>query len=345
MKKFFSFLVAAIAGVTFMTSCGGSDDNNNMLALLMQQAGLTNTFSVPVAGAAYVNEALPSNPSGPAIGTVNYNSQGLAGGSNYVSITSQRALSNILLGIGGQNGYYTIPAASVLQSSTRAEESYTYLIPLQYTVTFANEHDMMITGQLLDGSYTQAYTAHVTYVVTATGALSINLTFDQAKDVDLHLYMPDGTCYFYGHRGYSAIGQEVSDEDPNSVIILDHDSNAGCTIDNLNNENIVVPLNLIQKGEYKVVVNMYSNCSPREKATNWNIVARYKGNLITPTTGANPANGTYAADCGNGDMTQVMKFFINEGLTPQQSEAMKGILRPLPLDIMSSMKLEEASWK
>lgn len=339
MKKFFSFLVAAIAGVTFMTSCGGSDDNNNMLALLMQQAGLTNTFSVPVAGAAYVDEALPSNPSGPAIGTVNYNSQGLAGGSNFVSISSQRALSNILLGIGGQNGYYTIPAASVLQSSTRAEEVYTYLIPLQYTVTFANEHDMMITGQLLDGSYTQTYTAHVTYVVTATGALSINLTFDQSKDVDLWLTMPDGTRYYYGNRGHVVNG---SNEE---VPILDHDSNAGCTIDNLNNENIVVPLNMIQKGEYVVVVDMFKNCTYGSNATNWNLVARYKGNLIVPTYGTNPINGTYPADAPNHDETVVMKFVINEGLTPQQTEAMKSILRPMPMDIMSSMKLEEASWK
>lgn len=339
MKKSLLFFAAAIAGVVSFTSCGGSDDNN-MVALLLQQQSLTNTFTVPVTGASYVAAEQPANDAGPSVGTINYNSRALSGGSNYLSIQSTVPYSEFYIGLDDQTGYYSIPAAAVLQQPvTRTEEVYTYIIQLNYTVNYNRDIDIQISGKQVDGTITRTYRAPIVYEITATGALAINLTFDNSKDVDLHLIMPDGTQYFYGNRGVVVNGND------DEVNILDHDSNAGCNIDNLNNENIVVPLNMIQKGEYTVKVNMYANCSPHDRATNWNLVARYKGNIIPVSYGANPTMGTYAADAPNGDHTTVMKFVINEGLTVQQAEAMKSILRPLPLDIMSQMKLEEASWK
>lgn len=338
MKKFLMFF-AAIFGVISFTSCGGSDDNN-LAALLLQQQSLTNTFTVPVTGASYVAAEQPSNDAGPSIGTVTYNSRALAGGSNYISIQSAVPYSEFYVGLSDQVGYYSIPAAAVLQSSTtRAEETYTYIIVLNYTVNYNRNVGIQISGRQTDGTITSAFDAPVVYEVTATGALALNLTFDNATDVDLWLTMPDGTTYYYGNPGYVVNGNEES------VRLLDHDSNASCHIDNLNNENIVIPLDMIQKGEYVVVVDMYSNCTYGSKATNWDLVARYKGNLIVPTYGTNPINGTYPADAPNHDETVVMKFVINEGLTPQQALAMKSILRPMPLDIIAGMKLEEASWK
>lgn len=332
-------MCAAIAGMLSFTSCG-SDDDNNLAALLLQQQSLTNTFSVPVDGASYVPTEQPTNVAGPSLGQVSYNSHALAGGSNYMTIQSAVPYTEFYVGLSDQTGYYAIPAESVLQpSEARSEVTYTYIIVLNYSVNYNRDVAIQISGKQEDGTITKAFEAPVVYEVTATGALSLNLTFDNPKDVDLHLIMPDGTEYYYGNRGYVVNGNEEE------VRILDHDSNAMCNIDNLNNENIVVPLNIIQKGEYTVKVNMYSNCYPHDRVTNWDLVVRYKGVVITPTFGTNPTNGTYPVDASSGDHTTVMKFFINEGLTVEQAQAMKSILRPMQLDIMADMKLEEASWK
>ena len=341
MKQFLMFF-AAIFGVISFTSCGGSDDDNNLAALLLQQNSLTNTFTLPATAAAtYVAAAQPAAEGEAFTGTVNYNQRALAGGSNYITITSPVPYEEFYVGLADQVGYYAIPATAVFQQliTTRAEQTYTYLIQLNYTVNYSRDVAVMLSGRYTDGSYSGFFEAPVVYEVTATGALSLNLTFDNATDVDLWLIMPNGTRYYYGNRGVAVNGNGEE------VNILDHDSNPSCHIDNLNNENIVVPLNMIQKGEYKVVVDMFNNCTYGSKPTNWDLVARYKGNLIVPTYGTNPINGTYPADAGNHDETVVMKFVINEGLTPQQTEDMKSIMRPLPLDIMSQMKVEEASWK
>ncbi len=140
------------------------------------------------------------------------------------------------------------------------------------------------------------------------GAIEVKLSFSNSKDIDLHLYTPNGEHIFYSNRGGSytdEFGDEIS-------YGLDIDSNAGCSLDNINKENIYIPAELVEDGTYTVVVDMFSNCQP-SIPTSWSIIARYQGGLITPITGANPASGTYPAGAGDGDMTRVMTFTVHDG--------------------------------
>ena len=57
------------------------------------------------------------------------------------------------------------------------------------------------------------------------------------------------------------------------------------------------------------MVDLYSNCDP-SIATSWSIIARYKGELIHPTEGANPAVDVYEVGAPAGDHTHVMNFTI-----------------------------------
>ena len=157
----------------------------------------------------------------------------------------------------------------------------------------------------------------------------MKLQISNSKDIDLHLITPSGEEIFYGHRGSSTYG-------------LDHDSNAGCHIDGLNNENIYLPASKIENGTYTVIVNMYANCTP-SIATSWSCVVRYQGNVIRPTTGSNPAAGVYPVNAGNGDRTTVMTFTINNASTTRSTSSDDGV--PTPLSDMDLMKLEEASWQ
>lgn len=106
---------------------------------------------------------------------------------------------------------------------------------------------------------------------------------------------------------------------------LDHDSNPGCLIDSLNNENIVIKADFLTPGTYKVLINMYSNCSPLENETNWTVIARLADKLITPVTGANPCSGKFEADApsNSGDNVEHMTLAMTFTLTQAQIDALK----------------------
>ena len=104
-----------------------------------------------------------------------------------------------------------------------------------------------------------------------------------------------------------------------------------------NNENIWIPSDCVENGEYRVVVDMFSNCD-NGVATSWSVVARYKGEVITPSTGSNPASGVYPIGAGNGDMTTVMTFRVN---TSTRSGKRHVALTPLPPSDEDVMKLTD----
>ena len=77
------------------------------------------------------------------------------------------------------------------------------------------------------------------------------------SDVDLHVVDPSGEEVYYGHRR-SASGGE-----------LDLDSNAGCRIDGVRNENITWPIGRAPRGQYIVRVDYWSSCSAQQ--TNYTV--------------------------------------------------------------------------
>ena len=90
---------------------------------------------------------------------------------------------------------------------------------------------------------------------------------------------------------------------------------------------------------------MYSNCQPAI-ATNWSIVARYQGDLITPIQGVNPASGVYPIGAGNGDLSTVMTFTINDGTRSATFSKFKlQNFQPTKLSKLDKMKLERVSAK
>ena len=129
------------------------------------------------------------------------------------------------------------------------------------------------------------------------------------RNVDLHLIEPgdNGEHIYYGNRTSDNGGE------------LDLDSNAGCGIDGINNENITYGEDAyIAPGVYEVYVDMYSNCDP-SIATDYVVTVTYNGRLIGTTTGTNPARGTFPVDepsnhANLDNLTPVMTFTIgNKG--------------------------------
>lgn len=87
---------------------------------------------------------------------------------------------------------------------------------------------------------------------------------------------------------------------------------------------------------------MYSNCYP-STPTSWSIVARYRGELLTPLTGVNPASGLYPEGAGNDDMTEVMTFRVKDAPAhAPKAGGLKASRKPLPLSDMGLLKKETA---
>jgi hypothetical protein len=81
-----------------------------------------------------------------------------------------------------------------------------------------------------------------------SGALQVTVSWDAAADVDLHLVEPNGNEIFWGAPTSNAGG------------VLNVDSNPGCAIDNINNENISYPNATPPTGQYIVRVDYFASC-------------------------------------------------------------------------------------
>lgn len=352
MKKLlFSFVM--LGAFAFMTSCSSSSGDGGQQP---NQPSAAETYAnqyFTVQNGTFHEGSIPSASAGAsALSGVTMNNQALKSGSNLIGISSAQAYQKFYIGIQGVDGYVEVPAVS------RANN--VYVIPLIFGSQYGSDITILVVGLTTNGTVTQPFVQLVKFVENSLdGNLHVNLTFDQAKDVDLHLITPSGHDIYYGDRTISTTNGTETIEGG-----LDHDSNAGCTIDNLNNENIVLPAALIEPGEYTVEIDMWSNCSPIEKPINWTINARYNGAFVTnaltlPTNaenqalvqnkqtdinGSNPVYGTYPYDATSNRNSasgrqKVMKFTIQAA----PAAAPRIIRSYVPTD-MDQMKMEEETW-
>lgn len=343
MKKNLLFASMAVAFAGLFTSCTFENGDNPAPAPApapVVEESTQNALSI--SGATYHTGSLPSSTLSTTISGITVNENALRGGMNFVTISTDQEYERFYVGIEGRDGYYEYVPETAPAASTRADgtSQYIYIIPINYSVNFNATIIMIIIAQIPDGGITAPFRAPVNYVESLSGDLNINLTFNNAKDVDLHLFTPSDKHIFYGDRG----GSIQTDGGETITFGLDHDSNAACNIDNLNNENIYIPAEFIETGTYRVVVDMYANCDVTT-ATSWSIVTRYQGEIITPTTGANPASGVYPIGAGNGDMTTVMEFTIGERAATRSPFAKMPTFIPRPISIMDDMKADLAGFK
>ncbi|MBQ3631862.1 MAG: hypothetical protein II949_11570 [Prevotella sp.] len=254
-----------------------------------------------------------------------YNERVLAGGMNYVTIGTTVEFTEFFIGIKGFKGYWRWKGSY----SYRSGDYYYYIILMRFSIYFKEGFTLIFGGLDYHDTPFVPYEKPVRYEESKKGDLNINLTFNNAKDIDLHLYTPSNKHIYYAQRRWtSSSGTEFG---------LDHDSNRGCHIDNLNNENIWIPSDCVEDGEYRVVVDMYSNCD-QSVATSWSLVAWYKNDIIHPTSGANPTAGIYPIGAGNNDMTTVMTFKVN---TSTRASSKTVTLAPLPPTQEDVMKLTD----
>ncbi len=293
--KYVGVILLTIVVVGAM-SCNPKDEENNVPP--------TKSF-FSVQGATYHEGSMPdpqgSSSDRPEITSVQGTHYVVPGGVNTMSVVAsdpQNDAKTLYVGVDGSDGYY-----SMALGSTKGD---TILISLSFDTSIPTDSFVIIFAAADNNSnVSDHYIVIVHLAQVQRGKLEISLSWDLLNDIDLHVVQPDSEEIYYGHRQSTEGGY------------LDLDSNPGCSIDSVNNEHIIYPDSaVILSGEYIVRVDFYDQCDYSDSAvTHYAVTARYNGELISPTSGSNPYEGTFqpgtsdGGDAGSG--VEVMRFNIN----------------------------------
>ena len=243
-----------------------------------KQPTINNFFNIQ--NASLVAKAMPESTSSTVLDVL-MNSNVIAGGSSFVTVNSPVDISKVMVGVRDQFGYYELVPNSRTQTV-----NFTMLI--NQSIDLGEDETFPILVAIVDnsGMISEIWEHEIKLIEVGTGTLQVSLSFNQAKDVDLHLIEPayndeyGEPASFYDRHIY--YGNHLSTNGGE----LDLDSNAGCSIDNINNENITYGEEAyVEPGTYKVYVDMWSNCSPQDAPTTYTVTVFYSGALIASKSG------------------------------------------------------------
>jgi uncharacterized protein YfaP (DUF2135 family) len=163
----------------------------------------------------------------------------VTGGSASLTLASESAFERVIVGVNGLDGYYelTLPSGAntaglVLGVASSAAEA-----ELQLRV--AVETDDAVSAYAL-----QPLEIHH----VGSGDVQISVSWSGASDVDLRVTDPSGELIYFDNPTSESGGT------------LDLDSNASCTIDGVNSENVVWPTGHAPHGDYKVTLVYHDDC-------------------------------------------------------------------------------------
>lgn len=259
---------------------------------------LRNGSDIPIRirGALFVAEPLPA-PSpewtgeGPSLAAGN--STVVTGGFAEVTATfaNPSRVTGLLLGVEGGDGYFQMPldgsdGIEPLQMFLRAYTDEDGTPPATVTLKVATRDAIGRVSPFAEQTFSVA--------AVGSGDIQVSLSWDTPTDLDLYVVDPTGCELYYGNKECDSQGQ------------LDLDSNAGCGIDGINNENIFWPQGQAPAGQYEVRTNFWSDCSCCD--ANWTVTLTYCGK-----TEVIPGYYAQGTDTGGGSGAgQLIGTFSNE---------------------------------
>ena len=285
MSSRFLQIAGVVLALTYLSAC--SETSTSPLA--PTAAGHINISQIASSASADGTDGVrregapPAPGSGPRI-TATANDRVVVGGTQTVSVSADSPFSTIYVSVGARSlgvvgdaagaigGFYEIAVPSA-----QTQSSVLVTLPQDMPVT---EYELQIAVASPTGAVGPFVTLSTKVLGVGTGDVQVTLAWDADADVDLHVVAPGGEEIFYGHRQSSSGGE------------LDLDSNAGCRIDGVRNENITWPVGRAPRGSYIVRVDYWSNCTVQR--TNYTVRVNNGGavQLITGFfTGSGDAGG------------------------------------------------------
>ncbi len=196
----------------------------------------------------------PLGGGGPTI-TVTGTPAGINGGSIQATITATTPFSRVVFSLEGFQDYFelSLPAAV---TSVDLVLGLSQLLP-------SGSYAFLYGGAAAGGPLGAPVSRNVAIIGVATGDVQVIVSWDAASDVDLHVVDPAGEEIYFANLTSASGGT------------LDLDSNPACSIDNVNNENIVWPRGGAPSGTYSVALVYWSACSVPE--TNYVVTVQVVG--------------------------------------------------------------------
>lgn len=290
-----ALLVTATA-LAALAACGG--DNNNPTGSQHTVAEyITHARTADGSVTATYHEGNPPGGSGGSAVNAQIVGATIVGGSSQLDVSSASGFSTVIVAVDGVSGYYELdgvtasashrsPAVSAQGGTTSA----TIILTIAQTPP-SNTFTIRTAAGADANSVGQYATTGVSLVTVGTGDVQVSISWDAATDVDLHVVEPSGEEVYYGHP-QSATGGE-----------LDLDSNAGCQIDNKDNENITWPTGQAPHGTYIVRVDYYDACAVAQ--THYVVTVQAKGSEAKTFSGTLTGAGDHGAE---GSGTEVTRF-------------------------------------
>ncbi len=236
MRQICSFVTVSLAlGSLAIAGCGGDstiapppEDVRDYIAALATSTSVEAVFHAGLP---------PAEGGGPTV-TVSGTGAMITGGSSLRTVSSGTAFNRIIVAVEGVAGYWEI----TLPTAVTAEELVLTLAQSLPDLTFDVAFALGGSGGL--GNWGSEF---VQVVTVGTGIVQVSVTWNSNADVDLYVVDPTGEEIYYG------------DTESGSGGFLDLDSNAGCSGDNVRNENITWPESALS-GSYTVRVNLWADC-------------------------------------------------------------------------------------
>ena len=98
MKKYLLFFLSLMIGVVTFTSCGDDEDGPKISDLEKKYFKIEN--------ANYIDKSFPTKTIDDKIEGLSVNPKALAGGMNFITITSLKKYKKFFVGVKGVNGYW-----------------------------------------------------------------------------------------------------------------------------------------------------------------------------------------------------------------------------------------------
>jgi hypothetical protein len=177
-------------------------------------------------------------------------------------VSGSAAFSTLYLWIDGASGYWQLDLPVDVQS-------------LEMVLTLnddlpADAFDI-VSALGSDAGVGSLATTEVSATDLADADIAVTVRWTGASDVDLHVTDPNGEEVYYANEQTPEGGR------------LDLDSNAGCSIDNVNQETISWPKDAAPDGAYTIVVEYFSDCD--QPSAPWTLTLNVQGRSAQTFTG------------------------------------------------------------
>lgn len=252
--------------IPITASDGSFEWSYSGLQLVLRNSPL---LPVKLKGGIFVPGTLPDSTIGwtQPISLIYGNEFIITGGSAKVNVDfggyeSPEEIVGILVGLDGYYGYYQIP----IENSAGEEELLMLLRAYIDPETPPSSMAVKIAVRDARGRISPYRTHNLAVQDVGSGDVQVSISWDADDDVDLHVIDPFGCEMYYGHKNCNPGW-------------LDLDSNPGCSIDGINNENVFWPEGQAPTGTFVVRVDFYSDCSG--DGPNYTVTLHYCGDIET----------------------------------------------------------------